>query len=229
MQSNFPFPGLLSDKESKSVKFTALKSGFRWRILLCLTGPPKCCARAMCFTTFSIFLINIFYFNLLTFCKCSGKSAPRPKGMRCRAWLEGTYCRNSTRSTFCHKHRYLAEYPSYISTLPQNIIATVAKFLATDCVQILRRTCKHMHQSIYRGHFFGTNEHKYFRRLFSKQTVTARQIVQAAQRYELLNKTAKDVLRCIPMHLKTIELPRNSDQCLISQNRQQIKTLLCCQ
>lgn len=149
--------------------------------------------------------------------------------MRCRAWLEGSYCRNSTRSIFCHKHRCLAEYPSYISTLPGIILLTVAQFLGTDCIQILRRTCKHMHQLIYRGHFVGTYEHKYFQRLFSKQSVTARQIVQAAQRYELLNKRAKQVLRCTPMHLKTVELPKNSDQCLISQNRQQIKKLLCCE
>ena len=147
--------------------------------------------------------------------------------MRCRAWLDGTYCRNSTRRIFCYKHQGHEQFPAYLSSLPGIILETVAQYLHTDCIQTLRRTCKHAHQMISRGPFFGSNEHKYFRRLFSKQSVTARQIVQAAQRYEILNKQARDVVRSIPMQLNTVQLLNYSDKCLINRNRKQIKILLC--
>ena len=147
--------------------------------------------------------------------------------MCCRAWLTNTYCRNHTRGIYCYAHRNNHECPEFVATLPKILLQTIVCFLdTTDRIQMFRATCKHILRAILRGPFSLSKEYKYFRRFWSKKSVTVRQIYMASSRYNRLSEACQKVASTIPRHLKSIEVKTDADNFLLTKNLPRIRELL---
>jgi hypothetical protein len=132
--------------------------------------------------------------------------------MRCRAWLNGRYCKNNTKATFCHVHRHLCEYPALIQKIPGIALEKIADNLKTDInLQHFRLTCKVIHGSIKRLPFQLSSEFKYFKRFYSQTDLTVRQVVNASERYERLNTKQQDLLKTIPRYGRSIQARTHTD------------------
>jgi len=131
---------------------------------------------------------------------------PISEQMRCRAWLNGRYCKNKTKATFCHVHQHLCEYPALIQKVPRIALEKIADNLKTDInLQHFRLTCKAIHGSIKRFPFQYSSEFHYFKRFYSKTHLTVRQVVNASKRYEKLNIKQQDILKKIPRYGQLIQ------------------------
>ena len=147
--------------------------------------------------------------------------------MRCRAWLNDKFCRNSTNGTFCHVHRHLCEYPALIQRLPAAVLAIVAVNLKIDMnLQHFRRTCKTMHGSIWRVPFEFSSEYNYFKCFFSKTHLTVRTVMNASARYQSLNTNQQDILTRIPRHVRSIQARSYRDMTVFNSNWEAFNQLM---
>lgn len=126
--------------------------------------------------------------------------------MRCRAWLEGRYCRRNTKGTFCHVHRHLSEYQGFIQKMPAIVLQNIAQNLkSARNIQLFRLTCKVIHGCVKKPQFRLSDEYKYFKRFHSQYHVTVRQVANAWNRYERLDRKDQAIVDKIQRHAKTIQ------------------------
>ena len=154
--------------------------------------------------------------------------------MRCQAWLNGRYCKNKTKATFCHVHRHLCEYPALIQKVPRIALEKIADNLKTDInLQHFRLTCKAIHGSIKRFPFQYSSEFHYFKRFYSKTHLTVRQVVNASERYERLTIKQHNILKKIPRYVWLIQARTYMDTVTFNKHMHafnrlmSIKSVLC--
>ena len=154
--------------------------------------------------------------------------------MRCRAWLNGRYCKNNTKATFCHVHRHLCEYPALIQKVPRIALEKIADNLKTDInLQHFRLTCKAIHGSIKRFPFQYSSEFHYFKRFYSQAHLTVQQVVNASERYERLTIKQQDILKKIPRYGRSIQARTYMDTVTFNKHMHafnrlmSIKSVLC--
>ena len=147
--------------------------------------------------------------------------------MRCRAWLNGRYCKNSAKATFCHVHRHLCEYPALFQKIPRIALARIADNLKTDInLQHFRLTCKVIHGSIKRLHFKLSSEYQYFKRFYSQTHLTVRQVVNASERYKRLSTKHQDLLKEIPRYGRSIQARTHMDTVTFSTHMHAFNRLM---
>ena len=107
--------------------------------------------------------------------------------MRCRAWIGSRFCKNNALVLFCHKHNDRKPYPAFLENLSHNLLQKITQHITkAETVQMVRSTCRSLHQRVGQKGWHSSLEFVYFFRLFSKQKVTVRQVLIAAPRFELL-------------------------------------------
>lgn len=126
--------------------------------------------------------------------------------MRCRAWLETRFCKNETKTLFCHVHQKCKPFDNYFDKLPVLAIECVVNHLKTaEIRQTLRISSKVLHQVIPKANVQLSKEYLYFKNFFIREVVTYRQINYAFQRFSKLAPQIQDTLKDeLQVNIKTI-------------------------
>lgn len=126
--------------------------------------------------------------------------------MRCRAWLKTRFCKNETKSLFCHVHQKCAPFINFFDKLPALAIECIVEHLKTaEIRQMLRISSRILHDIIPQARIQISKEYLYFKQFFLRHVVTQRQVNGAFQRFSKLSPqiqgTLKDELK---VEIKTV-------------------------
>jgi hypothetical protein len=116
--------------------------------------------------------------------------------MRCRAWLKTRFCKNETKSLFCHVHQKCAPFINYFDKLPTLAIECIVEHIKTaEIRQTLRISSKILHDIIPHSKVQISKEYLYFKQFFLRHVVTQRQLNGAFQRFSKLSPQIQDTLK----------------------------------
>ena len=126
--------------------------------------------------------------------------------MRCRAWLKTRFCKNETKTLFCHVHQNCTPFVNFFDKLPYLAIECVVKHLKTaEIRQTLRISSKMLHEVIPKAKVQLSKEYLYFKNFFIREVVTKRQINYAFQRFSKLLPQFQDTMKDeLQVNIKTI-------------------------